>query len=338
MHIENVVAVTGGLLLNKPSISRFETVALSPAKAVRGSLFIAKELSDIDIALKNGTYGIITDLAVTPTDEEIAWIRVDDLSVTLLKLLRLWLVINPRTFHLVSPLTMEFIKMTASDHRVTTLCDDPKEASEQILTSSEKERFFCDNKKFLERIGAYISPLEPVDIASKLITKRIFDSSVIIEDIYYARLPITGCLLPELLKSLGFLKAAKVSYTLSNITFPSSFEPVFIDSKIRRVSFGESERVIIFADPSLPERCFLELQKIKWTECKLFIPTQIKFQCDIKIPMIGYRSEQELFQKLSHVRKKRGFIVIVGQKSNKFFDNFCSCETDAHPLTTKGLF
>ncbi len=334
MRLENVVAVTGGRLLNTPSISRFETVALLPSKAARGSLFVALDPAGIEEALKNGAYGIITDKQITPTDDEVAWIEVDNLSDTLVKLLRLWLVVNNRKFIYTPQAVMEFMRMIANGHGAVLLPKDPMEASEKILASTAGQTIFCDDKGFLDKIGAAIAPAEPEPVDFTPISGKIFESSFILEGSYHQNAPLACCMGPLFAEAVGLLKAAGAGYTLSHLEHTPSFKPVFVDSGMRAVEWGSSEQVLIFADISLPNSCYEQLNLIKWTRSKLFVPTQIKFECDIKIAMERYDTASELIDRLGPPLRP-GFYMIVGVGSDLFFDT--NAVTNGN-FETKGLF
>ena len=334
MRLENVVAVTGGRLLNTPSISRFDRVALLPSKAVRGSLFVALDPAGIEEALQNGAYGIITDRDITPTDDEVAWIEVENLPDTLMKLLRLWLVINRREFIYVPSAVMEFMQMLLNGHGAVLLPKDPMEASEKILASTDSQTIFCDDKGFLDKIGAAIAPAKPEAVDFTLISGKIFESSFILEGSYHQSAPLARCMCPVFREAVGLLKAAGAGYTLSHLNYTPSFEPVFVNTGIRRVEWGCSEQVIIFADTSLQKSCYEQLNLIKWTRCKLFVPTQIKFECDIKISMERYDTASELIERLG-LPLKPGIYMIAGVGSGLFFDT--NAVTNGN-LETKGLF
>ncbi len=338
MLLENVVAVTGGRLLNTPAISRFDTVVLSPNRAARGSLYVARNGEGIGEAIDNGAYGIVTDAEVTPTDPEVAWIRVKSLASAMPRLLRLWLVIHPRNLIRVDPFVLEYLRLVASDHRVIPLSDDPQRASEQIFTSRPESAIFSADGRFLDRIGVSAPPGVSSPIGLRIVKEGLFESSAILDGVYHDRIPVPGCMLPFLADAVGILKAEGLAHTLSRIAYTPSFEPVFVDSKLRPLPFGEGERVLLFADERLPQTCWAQLGAIRWTECKLFAPTQIKFRCDIKIATVAYGSDEELFRKLRDRSDKPGYRVLVGVKSRRFFDRLFRGGPAGTPSHTKGLF
>lgn len=252
-------------------------------------------------------------------DDEVAWIEVENLSETLMKLLRLWLVINHREFIYIPSTLMEFMEMISNSHNAVLLPKDPMEASEKILTSTERQTIFSDDKRFLDNIGAAIATAAPEPVDFTTISGKIFESSFILEGSYYERAPLACCMSSIFTKAVGLLKAAGAGYTLSNLNHTPSFKPVFVDAGMRPVAWGSSEQVIIFVDISLPKSCYEQLNLIKWTRCKLFVPTQIKFECDIKIAMERYDTVSELIERFE-LPLKPGFYMIAGLGNDVFFD------------------
>ncbi len=334
MRIENVVTVTGGRLLNDPSISRFESVALRPSKATRGALYIAQDTSGIEDALSNGAYGIITDTDVEVTDKEAAWIVVDSLDSALVKLLRLWLVSNPRSFYYIDPIVMEFLRMVAADHNALLLPEGRLKACEAVLESKKEQSIFCDDALFLEHIGASVNPAPKRECDLGVIADNLLESSFILDGVYCERVELAGAMFPFFKEAIEILKGAKLDYTLSKLTYTRSFMPVFVDTYLDPLPFGASEQVLVFCESSLPAESFEYLNRIRWTGAKLLLPTQIKFQCDIKMETITYKGEEELLDRLK-LPLKPGYYIFVGLTSSGFFK---LVEKSTKKTITKGLF
>ncbi|WP_300363370.1 hypothetical protein [Hydrogenimonas sp.] len=320
MRLETVLAVTGGRLLNTPFISGFETVATKLKKVHRGSLFFAKEREDAEEAVKLGAYGIITDLSIPATDQEIAWIHVDSLAETLPKLLRLWLVENPRKIRYVPASTLEFIRELNYDHGVLPLENDDGKRSEQLFDSSPLQTILCDDIPFIEHIGYLLETADSDPVEYSVVSESIFETSIILEGHYHRRLPLASCMLSSFMNAVGVLKHLSAGFTLQHLRHTPSFQPVFVNRHGEKIPFGASEHVLIFADNFDNCRCFRVLDDVRWIERKVFIPTQIKFECDIKTPIYQYDSLKSL---LSIIRKdfsKPAYTIIAGLKEEIFFE------------------
>ena len=88
MRLENIVALTYAELINSPYVSDFSSISFNANKVKRGDLFIAFEHDDIEIAIKNGAYGIMFEKPTQISDIEIAWIKVKDLYDAVHKIVR----------------------------------------------------------------------------------------------------------------------------------------------------------------------------------------------------------------------------------------------------------
>jgi len=340
MLLENLLAVTGGKLLNNPSISGFDSIELNASKVTRGALFIADEsLDEIERALSRGAYGIITDdKYITTTDEEVAWIYVKDIKATLVKLLRLWLIESSRDIFYISAQVLEFLKLVQSNPSIILLSGDDEYKSKQVLSSSQNQIIFCDDKLFLERIGVNIVNPKIKQVDYKIVDSRVFETSLIIDEIYYNRLPLIPTMTPFLIEAIGILKYFQYNFSIKTIEFTPSLEPVFVNTSCQRVGFGESDKVLIFASNDLKCKHLKIFENVKWIESKLILPTKIKFYCDIKIPSLTWDLKNELFEMVTKQIKKRSYTLIFAQNSKNFFKEIENFNLNKKPILNQGLF
>ena len=338
MRLENVLAVTGGRLLNAPSISRFDTVALTLKKVTRGTLFVAQFSEEIAPAIARGAYGIITDKPVIPEDEEIAWIRVKKISDTLPKLLRLWLMVNSRTIFFVPKEVMEFLYQISFDPAVLLLEGESARMSAQIFAAGENQTILCHDKLFLEHIGIAPLHIEPEPVEAEIVSQTLFETSFILKEKYYEQLPLASCMMACFLEAVGILQSLDVPFTLSHLEYTPSFEPVFVDAKGIRRDFGESDQVLLFTDNRIGCRCFSHFNTIRWTKCSLFIPTRIKFQYDMRLPKQRYGTVEELIRLIQKELGHPGYAILVDMQSEPFFDTMEKLGLIGHHTMTKGLF
>ena len=339
MLLENLLAVTGGKLLNNPSISRFDSIEFSANKVTRGALFIAESPEEIEKALINGAYGIITDdKYITTTDEEVAWIYVKDIKETLVKLLRLWLLESPRNIFYISTQVLEFLETIQSNPSIILLNGDDEHKSKQILSSSQNQTIFCDDKIFLKHIGIDITELEIEQVDYEVIDPRVFETSLIIDGTYYNRLPLIPTMVPFLIEAIGILKYFQYNFSMNNLEFTPSLEPIFVNTSCQRLGFGESDKVLIFVSSDLKYEHLKIFENVKWIESKLLLPIKIKFYCDIKVPCFTWKSKKELFEIITKQIKKRSYTLIFAQNSKTFFKEIENFNLNSKPILNQGLF
>ena len=342
MLLENVLAATGGKLLAEPAISRFDTIATNPKKAVRGSLFIAIHPEEIPQAVESGAYGILTDDYITPTDNEIAWIKVDSLLAILAKLLRLWLIKHPRKIFWVLRQHIEFIDLVERDTKIATLQSDEAAMSLEILNSTEQQIFFCQDADFLEHIG--LNPEKPPCTApeASIVSHTLFETSLILKNRFYERLSLIEPMSDFLLEAIGFLEALDLGWSLSQLDFTPSLEPVFVDRFANIQDFGESDRVLIFADSALPCRCYEHFNMAKWSRIGFIKNRNIKFSCDIKhsktVPATIHDPDESLVDTLFEALNKPGYIVLIGFDKNELLNLLSKSHQKHNNPILKGLF
>ena len=88
MQISSILDIVDGSLLNSPSISFIYSIKTNSHKVKEGDLFIAKNTNEIELAIKNGAFAIIIDTNVPIIDNEIAWIKVKNIDLSIIKLIR----------------------------------------------------------------------------------------------------------------------------------------------------------------------------------------------------------------------------------------------------------
>lgn len=337
MRLETVLAVTGGRLLNTPCISGFESVATRLKKVHRGTLFVARNEEDIDAAVRQGAYGIITDLDIAATDREIAWIRVGSLADALPRLLRLWLVENPRKIRYVPPSIFDFIRQTCYDHGIVTLTRDDDRRSDQLFGSTPLQTIFCDDAEFIEHIGYPLETAESDPLECSVVSESVFETSLVLDGHYHRRLHLAPCMLPAFLNAVGILKHLSADYTLQHLSHTPAFEPVFIDGHGEKLPFGAGEHVLIFADNPENCRCFKMVEGVRWIQRKIFVPTQIKFECDIKSPIYQYDSLKSLLPIIQKDFSRPAYTVFAGLRQEIFFEEMARHRFSSDTNILKGF-
>ncbi|WP_201353389.1 hypothetical protein [Hydrogenimonas urashimensis] len=337
MRLESVLAVTGGRLLNSPSISGFDTVALSPRKVTRGSLFVAKRREEIVQALQQGAYGIITDLDLVPQDEEVAWIRTDNLAEAMVRLLRLWLVENPRNIRYVPAADLEFVEQIGSQRSLVIIAGSEEQMSETLFLSHAEQILLCGARPFIERIGASVEPIEPAPVACTVTSSKIFETSLVLDGTYHPHLFVIPCMVPHLLHAVGILKTLSLPYFLQHLHHTPSLKPVFVDACGREVAYGSSEHVLVFAENSLLCACKELFENATWIRRRIFFPKQIKFNCDIKMTMYPYESLERLLMTIREEFAKPAYTIITGTKRERVMEHLPQDDAIFSNMN-KGLF
>ena len=95
MRIDTIIELLDGELRNRGFISEIIGFADKLNQVTREFLFISNDENEIKEAIQNGAYAILSSENVKIIDNEIAWIRVENIEESLLKLLKLGIMPPP---------------------------------------------------------------------------------------------------------------------------------------------------------------------------------------------------------------------------------------------------
>lgn len=115
--LKSVIDITGGELLNTPSITHFSSIAFSLDEISYRSLFVCEDKNEIKEAIKRGAYGIL-GVALEIVDEEIAFINSSQLIEAKIKLLRYFFIKEKVKLLKCNYLSTLFFKAMLFDDRV----------------------------------------------------------------------------------------------------------------------------------------------------------------------------------------------------------------------------
>ncbi len=238
MRLQNVVSLIGGEIKNQPAISQIASFSTSLNAVKRGDLFFAKDKSLVPQAIKRGAYAIVYEGWIQIQDEEIAWIKVENLENAVIKLLRFLLIQNQTKIFVVSKLALEYASLILHDKRAAIL-HDPF----HLLQSFNNEEFLFATK---EQVNALALDFEhPPAIETKIVQEFLFATSFIMRGRYFDRLQVAPLFFEHFKEILGFMEEYDLFVDFDNLKEFPHFKPHFIDSAFRPVEFGKSERVII---------------------------------------------------------------------------------------------
>ena len=240
MRIDSLVSLIGGELKSRPSVTSVEAVASDPARIRRGDLFVARRKEEIPLALERGAYGILFEGWAQISDPEIAWIKVEDLSRAIIRLIRFILLQKSPAIYTLDPVAFDLAKeiVTEGAH---FLGRDPLADLEAIAKKPPRVAIF-DESGYFGEMGLESGAVDPLPLA--LHTATLFESSIVSPSRYYERAPVAPLFLPRLSRILAIAERHHLHHTLRRRP-KSHFRPIFIDGSLAEVEFGASDRVII---------------------------------------------------------------------------------------------
>ncbi len=248
MQISSILDIVDGELLNSPSISFIYSIKTNAKKVKEGDLFIAKDLNSVELAVKNGAFAIISDINFPIIDNEIAWIKVKDINVCMIKLVRYKLSIINLDAFFCDKSTFSLLKIYSTNfNKNIKLIPNKLEYIFKTLDEiEENDIIISSNKITLEKIYPYVKKFEENNYEiQNLIEHSLFETSFSVKNIYFSKLKIASLYIPQFLNVYSFLKG---NLDLSKLKLFFNLKALFLDRNLNLVEFGKSDKFIICQD------------------------------------------------------------------------------------------
>lgn len=298
MKIESLLRITGGVLLNTPSVNTISDIKISPTKVLSKDLFIDinNSADEISAAIENGAYCIVTSSIPNISDEEIAWICVESLQIVLIKLSRFFATDKNFNFVLLSSLQYKLSKYLHLETKVQTLSQISSDALLQIINAPRETIFFVIDNAFITKIDPTLNPSKNILEPDSIFEKSIFYSSFIFSQKFFSEIRLPSIFIPHLCSLLDYLDTSSIEYTLENFNNFEHFYPQFVDNSLHLKDFGTTRKALIFeSDFQLfqEEINFLE-RKIDFNDLIVFVPIDKVDSFTCKAKKIDYNHAVEI--------------------------------------------
>lgn len=319
MRLVNVLALTNGLLVNDPFVSNFTNI-ISDAKAIkRGDLFIAFEKDNIKIAIENGAYGIIYDKPSKILDDEIAWIKVDDVSDALKRLLRFRLVDKELSVYKTDEVTIKLAFQIMIDPKLMIVAGDIQNIFKMLWNIENQSIILFSPQLCDEAIFTNVNIFPSLNQVKLFIKEHtLFETTFIYKDKLYERQMISPLFIKNLENLIAFLELNNIDFRLRKFTQLDNFEAIFLNNKFQIKEFGSTERVAILENNSnlfSQEVAFLQ-KNTTWAKSIVLIPEDfntIDISCD---NLFRYKSTKGIFSLLK--KYSFNFALIFGRDKSIF--------------------
>lgn len=246
MQISSILEITKGELLNSPFISFIYAFKTDAKKVKEGDLFIAKNLEDIQIAVKNGAFGILLEKDFSIIDDEIAWIKVENVETSIIQLIRYKLAIENLKAFYCDKASYDFLKIFCgnSNKNIVLIPNDLNKFFKILGDLSSEDILIYHHKEVLDKIYPNNKKLNNWDKFNiqNLIEHSLFETSFSFENLFYSKLKIPSIYITQLLNVLNFLECEVDFNKLKQF---HNFKPIFLDRNLNLVEFGKSDKFLI---------------------------------------------------------------------------------------------
>ena len=329
MKIDNLVRIVDGVLQTTPSIDAFEEMLFDSAKISRGDLFIDTKSSReaIEEAIAKGAYAILTSLDFQGNDDEIAWIKVDDISLCIIKILRFLTTQKSLSIVLATPLQASFLNAIQSEKSIIVLNASLYYIAKELFKARENEVFCLMDETIISSIYPTFERIEKA-LHVKIKPKGLFISSFFDEERYFHELRLPALFVNDLVGVLHFCETKNIAYSLESPLCVEHFYPQFITNNIRKKEFGMGEKVLIFEDHETllkDELAYLQDQ-IRSEQLLLCLPQSKAIETSFK-GEIFYFNEVDECEALKDKNFK--YALIFAKKES--FDTFLTRDFSTQP-------
>lgn len=302
MHVNNFVEIILGKLYNNPHINLLKNITTKSDKVSRGDIFIAKNANEVENAISNGAYAIVSETKLKIIDHEIAWILVDNINLAITRFIKYSQMINNIIIYKCNSITYKIFKNIIKDKDIS-LCN----SLEEIIESLESRIIILDSNVNLNQVAILESRN---NLIFKITKKSLFTMQMEYENNVYE------IILPY--EFISFLNEAICFCKLHNINFVIQNEylnlmPIFINYHGGAIKYGRSIR---FAYASKNNYLIEQYTKIassaSWGKI-LFLSNSINKEKDKK-NIVEYNSIKDIKQKLK-LNQYHFFIIHGVEKS-----------------------
>lgn len=307
MQISSILDIIDGRLLNHPSISFIYSIKTNPKRVREGDLFIVQNEDDLSLAIENGAFALVIDKEVVPSDNEIAWIKVDSLENTMVKLIR-YLLSNIRlTAFYCNEASFELLEILRKPTVHTNIKIVPTNISEffKILDDlEENDTIICSNQKLLDDIYPVNFDFNTKEYEiDNLIEHSIFETTFSFKEKYFSKIKISSLYVKEFLDVYSYLGFDADLNKLKKFNY---LKPIFVDKLINHTDYGKTDKFLIAQDNenlALKETKYLQ-KKYKYAKILYITAKNIDDNRDIDYTFI------DSFDDLKSYLKKISFNAV----------------------------
>ncbi|EES89116.1 hypothetical protein [Helicobacter canadensis] len=338
ISVNEIVEVAFGTLLNQPSISFFNQICDDVEKIKKGDLFVVKDPKDIQKAINLGAFGILFSGEIAMEDSEVAWISVENLEESLLRILRHYLIINNKILYSLNNEEYELSHQILIPKKNFAYCEGSLvELIAFVLENGEFAYILYHNQdkiKFekLPQFQQEIKALDTQKIPDESLPFATNSFSLFGIKIFYQStdysLPLPKLFIQPLARVIKFAEEHFLNVDLEKLEGISSFKPLYLDERGFISKPGATNKVVLTCVEIHLYEQFLAYFSMyaKWAKLMLFIPKIYQELFTPYAEVKTYETKEELFSLV--LMQKYNFALVFGVNLEEFEERFSAKEKE----------
>jgi len=251
VQISSINEIIQGKLLNFPAVSFIYNVKTDVKKILEGDLFFALNEEDIPAAIEQGAFAIVIEKNTAILDNEIAWIKVDSLSVAIVKYLRYKLSqVELQAYH-CDDISYELLKIFSNQlqqiPKIWLFSTNTHALLSHINDLKSGDTLICNNQELLISLYPnYQNFNQDTTFKIKnLIEHSLFETSFSYKDYFFSRIKLSSLYIQPFLEVSNFIGSSLDVNKLKKVNY---FKPIFIDKFFNACEYGKSDKFILIQE------------------------------------------------------------------------------------------
>ena len=295
--------------MNSPSISFIYDIKSDIKKLHEGDLFIAREMHEIDEAVASGAFAVVYDNDHEITDDEIAWIKVDDVKNAALKLCRYLLSTLDIEAYYIDKTIFGFASIYKNDFDKDVILLGSSIFDNISLIKSIEEKsscLLCYDRDIIKAVYPDFKELsESEHVVQNLTAHSLFEISFSHKERFYNRIKLPLLYLNDFLTFTDFIGK---HIDTAKLKVWDVFKPVFVDRFLNILENGKSGRFILGSkDEDRAQREIAYLKKeFKYGKSVILAPYGYENK-DIEV--ISYKNDEDIKNSLKTIGYNGIYII-----------------------------
>lgn len=239
MRIENLANIINAKIQNEPAISEVCGFSTDASETKFGECYFANSFYEIQLAIQNKAYAVVYDFECEIIDQEVAFLKVDDVRSAIFRLIRFFGINKNLSFVFANKIKFEILKRLKMRPKVVL----KENLLKNIYQANNDEIIFLQETEFMDKIS--FSPIVlNSSLNAKFLNNSLFFCNIICAnkgfDFIFPR--VFG---DEFCGVCEFLESKNIDFRLGDFANFPYFRAIFVNSFLEPVAFGSSQRAII---------------------------------------------------------------------------------------------